>query len=160
MKFVSEEVIDQQVDALDNYTDEQYEKQMEAFSNAQPVVFSWLFSEHFDLLTEDEKGFMQYLALIIWNAIVKTNGGPTAPVSEDALGAAEERNYEILENSNAKNFRDRLNPFFDNTPQEELLAFAEEAVLEDEDEQDAIVTKEGRELIFIALKSMIDTVAQ
>lgn len=160
MKFVSEEVIDQQVDALDNYTDEQYETQMEAFSNAQPVVFSWLFSEHFDLLTEDEKGFMQYLALIIFNSIVKTNGGPTEPVSEEALGAAEERNYEMLEGSNSKNFRDRLNPFFDNTPQEELLAFAEEAVLEDEDEQDAIVTKEGRELIFIALKSVIDTVAQ
>lgn len=160
MKFVTEEIIDRQVDALDDLSDEQYEKQMEDFSTAQPVVFSWLFSEQFDLLTEEEKGYLQYISLIIWNAVVKTNGKPTAPVSEEELGTAEELNYEILEASTAKKFRDRLNPFFENYAQEELLAFAEEAVLEDEDDPEAIVTKEGRELIFIALKTLIDTVAR
>ncbi|MFN0216515.1 MAG: hypothetical protein ACKVT2_19820 [Saprospiraceae bacterium] len=155
MKFVSEKIIDATIDALEAISDEQYEKQMEAFSEAQPMIFAWLFSEEFELLTEDEKGYLQYLALIAWKSIEKVNG-PLDAVSEDEIGEAEEDNYEMLEASTAKKFRDRLNPFFENTDQEDLLAFAEEAVLESEDDPDSLVTKEGREPIFIALKTIVD----
>lgn len=158
MKFVSEKVIDAIIDELENLTDDQYEKRMEAFATVQPVIFAWLFSEHFDLLSEDEKGYLQYLSLIAWSAFVKENGLGEA-VSEDQIGVAEEHNYELLENVTAKKFRDRLNVFFENTPQEDLLAFAEDAVLEDEDDPDAMVTKEGRELIFVAVKTLVDVLS-
>ena len=82
--------------------------------------------------------------------------GPLGAVSEDEIGQAEEANYALLESSKASDFRDRLNAFFDGTDQEDLLAFAEEAVLEEEDEAEALVTKEGREPIFIALKTLVD----
>ena len=155
MEFVSEKVIDAVIEQLEDFSDEQYEQQMEAFAEAQPVLFAWLFSEQFDLLNEEEKGYLQYLSLITWRSIVQANGTPEA-VSEEQIGEAEEKNFEILEGSTAKKFRDRLNPFFENTPQEDLLAFAEEAVLEDEDNPESLVTKEGREPIFVALKTMID----
>lgn len=155
MNFVSEDIIDQVIEALETLNDDQYEQKMEAFSISQPVVFTWLFSEQFDLLTEDEKGFLQYLALIAWLSFEQVNG-PTEPISEEELGEAEEKNYEVLENSTAKKFRDRLDPFFKNTPQEDLLAFVEEAVMEEEDEPEAIVTAAGREPIFVAVKSIID----
>lgn len=158
MKFVSEDTIDAVIEELETYSDEQYEQQMQAFSEAQPVLFSWLFSEHFDLLNEDEKGYLQYLSLIAWKSIVKANGVVEA-VSEDQIGEAEEKNYEILELSTGKKFRDRLDPFFENTDQTELIAFAEEAVLEDEDDPESLVTKEGREPIFIALKTMVDALS-
>ena len=61
MKFVSEDVIDQVIEDLEQLGEDKYEAKMEAFSEAQPVVVAWLFSEQFDLLTEDERGFMQYL---------------------------------------------------------------------------------------------------
>jgi hypothetical protein len=61
-----------------------------------------------------------------------------------------------MENSTGKQFSDRLNPFFEGYPQEDLLAFAEEAVTEDEGEPDGIIGKEAREPIFVALKTMID----
>ncbi len=155
MKFVSSETIDSVIETLENLGDDQYEKQMEVFAEAQPVIFAWLFSEQFELLTEDEKGFLQYLALIAWQSYTKVNG-PVDTISEDEIGEAEEVNFGVLEASTAKKFRDRLNPFFEKYPQEDLLAFAEEAVLEEEDEVEALVTKEGRETIFIALKTMID----
>jgi hypothetical protein len=155
MKFVSEKDIDSTIEALENYSDEQYEQQMEAFAEAQPVIFAWLFSEEFELLTEDERGYLQYLALIAWKSNEKVNG-PVGSVSEDEIGEAEEKNYAILEASTAKKFRDRLNPFFEDTTQEDLLAFAEEAVLESEDDPDALVSKEGREPIFIAIKTLVD----
>ncbi|MFN4256995.1 MAG: hypothetical protein ACK4Q5_18495 [Saprospiraceae bacterium] len=156
MQFVSEKVIDDIIEKLDSLGDDQYEQQMDAFAEAQPVLVAYLFDEeNFHLLTEDERGYLQYLALIAWLSIVKVNG-PSEPVSEEAIGEAEEKNYEVLEASTAKKFRDRLDPFFENTPQEDLLAFAEEAVMEAEDDPDSIVTKEGREPIFIAMKTVID----
>ncbi len=155
MKFVSEEVIDRVIEQLEGYADEQYEQRMEAFAEAQPVVVAWLFSDQFDLLNEDEKGYLQYLALITWSANQEVNG-PLGAVSEEEIGQAEEANYALLEATKAQDFRDRLNAFFEGSDQEDLLAFAEEAVLEDEDEPEALVTKEGREPIFIALKTLVD----
>lgn len=156
MDFISEKTIDAVIERLDNMTDTNYESRMEAFAEAQPVVAAYIFDEEsFHLLTEDEKGFMQYLVLIVWESILKSHG-TVAAVSEDEIGEAEERNYEILEAQTAKKFRERLNAFFENYPQEDLLAFAEEAVLEDEDDPEALVTKEGREPIFITVKTVID----
>ncbi|MBK9339147.1 MAG: hypothetical protein IPM98_22475 [Lewinellaceae bacterium] len=157
MKFVSEDIIDAIIDALEDMSDEQYEQEMEKFAEAQPVLVAYLFDdENFHLLTEDERGYMQYLSLIAWLSNTKVNG-QTEPVSEEMIGQAEERNYEILEANTAKRFRDRLDVFFENTPQEDLLAFAEEAVLEDEEgTPEVLVTKEGREPVFIAVKTVID----
>lgn len=155
MEFVSEIIIDAVIDELESFTDDQYEEQMEAFAEAQPVLFAWLFSEHFELLNEDEKGYLQYLSLIAWRAIERVNG-ECEPVSEEQIGEAEEANYAILESSTAQKFRDRLNDFFEDSPQEDLLAFAEEAVLEDEDDPEALVSKEAREPIFVAVKTLVD----
>ena len=159
MKFVSEKVIDATIDALEAYSDDQYEKEMELFAEAQPVIFAWLFSEEFELLNADEKGYLQYLSLIAWKSTIEVNG-PLEAVSEQEIGEAEELNYEILEASTAKKFRDRLDPFFENTAQEDLLAFAEEAVLESEDDPESLVSKEGREPIFIALKTIVDVLTK
>lgn len=155
MEFVSEKIIDAVIDELEKLDDGQYETLMEEFAEAQPVLVAWLFSEHFDLLTDDEKGYLQYLSLIAWRSIVRVNG-PGEPASEDQIGEAEEANFEILEASTAKKFRDRLNVYFEDTDQEDLLAFAEEAVLEDEDDPESMVTKEGREVIFVAVKTLVD----
>ncbi|MCB0529033.1 MAG: hypothetical protein R2791_16010 [Saprospiraceae bacterium] len=155
MQFVSEKIIDAAIDGLEELDDELYEQRMEDFAEAQPVIFAWLFSEQFELLTEDEKGYLQYLALIVWLSVTKVNG-ETDAVSEEQIGEAEERNFETLEKSTAKKFRDRLDPFFEGSTQEDLLAFAEEAVLEAEDDPESLVSKEGREPIFVALKTMID----
>ena len=155
MEFVSEEIIDAIIDELETFDDEQYEEQMEAFAEAQPVWFAWLFSEHFELLNEDEKGYLQYLSLIAWRSIVSVNSDVEA-VSEDQIGEAEEANYAVLEASKAQDFRDRLNEFFEGSDQEDLLAFAEEAVLEDEDDPESLVSKEAREPIFIAVKTLVD----
>ncbi len=156
MKFISEKIIDAIIDQLDALSDEQYEEKVEQFAEAQPVLVAYLFNEeNFHLLTDDEKGYLQYLALITWIATVQVNG-PSDAVSEEMIGEAEERNYEILEASKAKKFRERLDVFFEETTQEDLLAFAEEAVLEDEDDPESLVTKEGREPIFVAVKTVID----
>lgn len=156
MKPVPSDIIDTIIEELEVLSDEQYEQAVEDFAAAQPVLIAYLFDEdNFHLLTDEEKGFLQYLTLIAWKAIERVNGS-VPPVGEDAIGEAEEKNYTVLESGGDKKFRDRLDPFFENYPQEDLLAFAEEAVLEDEEDPEALVTKEGREPIFVALKTVID----
>ncbi len=160
MKFVSEKVIDKVIDDLDKLNEDQYEKQMEDFAAAQPVVIAYLFNdENTHLHTEDEKGFLHYLCLICWLSFESENG-PCPAIGEDDLGEAEEENYGVLENSTEKQFRKRVDPFFEGYGQEDLLSFIEEAMLEDEDEPDAIVTKEGRESLFVAAKTVLDCFLQ
>lgn len=160
MKFVPADTIDKMIEELENLTDDQYEQRMEAFAAAQPLVVAYLFNdENFHLLSEDEKGFLHYLALIAWSALVRVNG-PLPAAGEDAIGEAEEKNYALLEESAGKTFRDRLDVFFENYPQEDLLAFAEEAVLEEEDDLESLVSKTGAEPIFVALKTVIDVLTQ
>lgn len=155
MKIVSSLAIDAAIERLEGLDENQYEAQMEVFADAQPVIFAWLFSEQFDLLTEEEKGYLQYITLIIWSASEQVNG-KAEQVSEDQLGEAEEANFEVAENLAGKSLSEKLDVFFEDYEQEELLALAEEAILEDEDDPEGIVTKEGRELIFVALKTVID----
>lgn len=160
MKFVSEKIIDAIIDELDNMSEDNYEQQMEAFSDAQPVVIAYLFDdENTHLLTEDEKGFLHYICLITWLSYERING-KTEPVGENEIGEAEEKNYAVLEASTATKFRQRVDAFFEGYPQEDLLAFIEEAVLEDEDDPEALVTKEGREPLFVAAKSVLDCFLQ
>ena len=159
MTPVTSNAIDKVIDELDQLSDEQYEQLMEQFTTAQPVIAAYIFQdENFHLLNDEEKGYLEYLALITWKTIDRVYGAIPA-VDEDSIGEAEEINFEIMEKSTGKRFRDRLDPFFETYPQEDLLAFAEEAVTEDEDDPDGIISKEAREPIFVALKTIIDVLA-
>ena len=67
---------------------------------------------------------------------------------------AEERNWTILKLAKGRDFQERLNAFFEDHPEkEDLLSFIEDALLEDEDSP---VTAEGREPLFVSLKTVID----
>jgi hypothetical protein len=74
-------------------------------------------------------------------------------IDSDELSVAEEKNWELLESITAKRFRDRLDVFFKDNKQTDLLAFVEDMLLDEEDE---LLTKEGREPMFVILKSIID----
>lgn len=164
MKFVSEEVIDKVVAALE--ANDNYETEMESIRETQPTILAYLLSENFAVLTMEEKEYLLYLTLVIVNAAEHVNSGlPLA--DEEALGGAEEENYGLMNASKERRFRDKLNVFFEDTPQEDLVAFAEDAVVMDdegeeneEEERTFKITKEGREPIFIALKSIIDVLEE
>ncbi|MCI5081058.1 MAG: hypothetical protein MRY78_05170, partial [Saprospiraceae bacterium] len=97
--------------------------------------------------------YLFYLATMLWKTIYDNAAQTLPPVTETQMGKAEERNWELIEEVKSKVFRERLNVFFEDSEQEDLLAFAEDMLtLEDQDE----LTEEGREPMFIALKSMVD----
>ncbi len=150
MKFISESEIDQVTDLI------QAEPDQEAFFKTlgedQPIVLSFLVSEDVKVLTQEEQELMYLLAAILYRAILNTH--PDCPmIDEDVLGKAEEQNWTMMEANIRGTFSERITPFFENYPQEDLLAFVEDSLVFDEDSQ---VTNEGRSYLFVVLKSMID----
>ncbi len=152
MQFVSEEVLDNIVERFDD-SEAAYEKAIEAFEKEQPILLSYLFSEEFEVFTSDEKEFMLLLATIIFTANRDVNGAQLQ-VDEKAIADAEETNWAKLEGVTANHFHERIDVFFQDHPQEDLLAFVEDALADDE--EDPIVTKEAREAMFVSLKTVID----
>ena len=147
--FISETIIDNVVAALE---EADFEQEITDFTDEYPVLIEYWGAEDFTLLTQDERELMLYLLLVLTKSVEQAQG-ELPPLSDEALENAEERNWERLETVTSKLFRDRMDVFFDNYPQEDLLAFVEDNLVEDED---SVVTKEGREPMFVALKSVID----
>lgn len=151
MKFVGEQVIDGIVEFLNNNQD-QLETIVQEKHEQQSVVFGYVFSDNLKILHQDEREFVLFLLLVIILAAEKTNG-EFSPIDVKDFEVAEEQNWTKLEASGAKSFRDRLDPFFEHTKQEDLLAFIEDAL---SDSEDGLASKEGREVVFVFLKSVVD----
>lgn len=151
MKFVSEDVIDQVLEELGDDPQRQADA-LQSLREEHPLVLAYLFTENFNAFLRQEKEFLLYLLLVIWWSCQKTAGG-LPEVTEDVLAEAEEANWALLQEAESKRFRDRLDPFYDQTRQEDLLAFIEDALI---DEEEGFVSKEGREPMFVILKSIVD----
>ena len=150
--FISETIIDNVVAALEEVD---FEQEIADFTEDYPVLIEYWGSEDFSLLTQEEQELMLYILLVLVKSVEKAKG-TLPPLSSETLENAEEHNWERLEAVTAKHFHDRMDIFFDNYAQEDLLAFVEDNLVEDDD---SLVTKEGREPMFVALKSVIDVIA-
>ena len=150
--FISEDMIDEVVLDLEAAD---FEREVSILGEEQPVLLGYVLSEDFELLTHEEREWLLYLVLVIYKATEK-GYEKIDPLSKNDLEAAEEANWARLETVTAKRFRDRMTPFFEGYPQEDLLAFVEDSLTEDEEDTDNFLTKEGREPMFVALKSVID----
>ncbi|MCB0618146.1 MAG: hypothetical protein KDC43_00780 [Saprospiraceae bacterium] len=158
MQTVPERTIDQVVEALEAET-LSIETLVSDLSEQQPALTAYLFSDTFQILTEPERELLLYLALIVWRSIEEV--APNRPLVEpEDIEEFEENNWTVMGESQAKRFRERLDPFFADTKQEDLLAFVEDALTVDEQEEldtaELSLTKEGREPLFIGLKTLID----
>lgn len=125
---------------------------LDAFREEQPLLLAYLMSENFEALTLREQEFMLFITLVIWTA-VKSESTEITEVDPDQLSEAEEHNWALLEASDKRMFHERLDVFFEDSPEEEILAFLEDAL---SDEEDGLSTHVGREAMFVSLKSISD----
>ena len=142
INFIAENTIDETVERLEDFEDHQ--SLINELGEIQPGILAYLTSESFDLFSDEERDFLFFMTLVIVGAIQKQHPD-LAVVTEDELGEAEERNWELFEKTKARAFRDKLDTFFDKYPQEDLLAFVEDAL---ESDEDSLITKEGSCLLY------------
>jgi len=118
----------------------------------QPAIISYLGQENLELLTEEEFDYCAFLVTIIYK-VYEQSGQEISLIEPEQIDAAEEENWEKLNNSAGKKFSQRIDVLFADFTQEDLLAFVEDAL---EADDLPIVTNEGREPMFIILKTIID----
>jgi len=156
-KMIQESTIDQILEKFENQAVD-FEIAVRDFGERQPAVLSFLMSDSEGVISEDEQDFMLYLATVIFSAVEKEiEDLPT--LQPDEIAEAEEANWALMEMTKGKPFRERLNLFFDDYPQEDLLAFVEDALAgeaEDMDGETFSLTPESQEPMFVSLKTVID----
>lgn len=156
--MISEKIIEKIVEQFENQETD-FEKAVQDFARQQPALLSFLMSETEGVFSEDELDFMLYLATVIYKSVEKGGTEELDKVSEEEIADAEEANWGLMSEAKGKDFRDKLDVFFENSPQEDLLAFVEDALTaggEDEEGESVNVTPEGQEPMFVTLKTIID----
>lgn len=159
MKYINDELLDSIIEELDT-TEEDFDKMMEDFDKKQPVIVSYINSESASVLTEEENDYLQYLALTMYRTVAYSAKVALPQITEKALDDAEEQNWQLWEAAKGADFNEKLDSFFEDHPQEDLLAFIEDAISEEDpdDPEDDVdfITVEGRIPMFIILKSIVD----
>ena len=133
-------------------------KAVRELAGRQPALLSFILAGMEGALTNDEKDYLLYLALVIWRAVEYEMPG-IAKVNAKAIVEKEEANWAMLESNKNHRFRQRLDVFFENTTQEDLLAFIEDSLTpenEPGDSQNFRVSPEGAAPMFVILKTVVD----
>jgi hypothetical protein len=159
MSFVPEHIIEDCALQIGE-SPEKAEALLKAMGAAQPALLPFIAGDESEsAFTQAEREYLLYLLLVVWNAWDAVHGRQPF-ISPEALSEAEEKNWELLEATPAKRFRERLDVFFAHSTQEDLLAFLEDMLAEPEedegDDTELSVSREGREPMFVLLKSVVD----
>ena len=149
--MIKESTIERILDRLESGVDDAAQE-IQDFAEAQPHLMAYLTDEENEAYTEAERELLIFGALVIYQSIQDERFEPAA-VGPALIEEAEGANFKLLEGGRGP-FRDRLTPLFAASPEEELLAFAEDLVVS-EAEEDGI-TKEAREPLFVSLKTVVD----
>ena len=144
--MITERQIDDIIDHLERQDDKEI---IEEISQAQPALLSYILSEGFEMLTKDEHKIMIFLFLVIYSAF----GSELETIEPNDIEITEEKNWELFNETSGSEFQDKITPFFKDYDQEDLLAFVEDTLVDDDDNP---VTDEGRAVIFIGMKTVVD----
>ncbi len=151
LSVISETTIENVLAHLESHQ-EDFAQEFGAFAEAQPDLVAYLADEENDAFTEDEQEILLFGAIVIYQSVLAEKG-EMPPATEEAISRSEEANYAVL-GEGAGTFHDRITPFFERTKEEDLLAFIEDLLVY-ESEEDTL-TKEAREPLFVTLKTVVD----
>lgn len=154
---------------MDMITEAQIDKAIEYFNDdptlvltkikelaqEQPYLNPFIFQDSYSVLTKDEQEYLLYIILILYQSI-KGKQEYLETMSPDDLQEAEEANWAIWEDEKASGIQEKNTVLFENTEQEELLAFVEDMVLDDEDDEESELSKVGQEIAMVVGKTLID----
>lgn len=155
MKFVSEDTIEQIIARTeDSDVLSTLEKR---WHDDYPAITDYFRQESFSLLTEQEVVYLKYILGVLFLSWEETNGEIAKSIQPKHLESLEEANWQKLNATKAGSFRERLDVFFKDHPQEDMLAFVEDSLQEDEDQ---LVTGPARDIVFICATTLLDVIME
>ncbi|MEL7163092.1 MAG: hypothetical protein AAFN92_20195, partial [Bacteroidota bacterium] len=147
--MIQEATIERILARLESGADD-FAVEIQDFAHAQPELMTYLTDEDNEAFTEAERELLLFGALVIYQSVTDERTEPEG-IAGTAIGKAEEANYAIMGQTKGS-FRDRVTPFFEQSEEEEILAFIEDLLVAEA--EDDSITKEAREPLFITLKTV------
>lgn len=147
--MIQEELIDQilvKVEAAD------FQQELDDFKNQYPILFSYLMNDQLASLTEEEFQLLFFDAIVMLKCFESVGKIP-GEFDPKALEDKESANWNLMQNTKPIAFQEKLDVFFEETRQEDLLAFIEDSLAEDDE---FAISSAAREIMFICLKSVLD----
>ena len=136
---------------IDNYLQSLEDNVNDIFLE-EKAFLAYLASDNFDVLNDGERRVMFFCCEVIFHAY-KNCHGEYPELDMAVFYINEESNWTMREE--ASSWETCKDEFFKASDEEDMLAFVEDVLVDDEDEN---MTDIGKEFIFILCKSYIDTV--
>lgn len=140
-------ITEQQIESIIEEISKEKEEAILAFVEGESNFSSYLLGEQFKLLSEEEKEVLLFVHIVVWNCYNKHIEHFDFDV--DDYMEAEETNWTLLDKLKLKR-EEKLDVMFKDYDQEDLLAFVEDMVDQEE------LSDLGKELVFVTAKSYID----
>lgn len=151
--LVDENIIESIIESLDN--NQKLIDLEKRWADDFPSISDYLNQENFSLLINEEKAYLNFIIAVIFLSWEKKFGGFEKDFNPKSLEKIEESNWEKLNKANGKSFREKLDVFFEGHSQEDLLAFIEDSIQEDEEQ---MVSSAARDIVFICATTILDTI--
>lgn len=130
--------------------DDQAEEIFKELDKLQPNILAFLFSDNHVIFSNNEKELLVFACLVLYKC---TMGTPRELISMEEIEQIEGKNYALV--NEKLSYDEQINLFFKGYPQEDLLAFIEDFISDEEDDEYA-VNPESKLPIFITLKTISD----
>lgn len=160
MATVSDEIIDQSTEELHNLEDEELKSMIYKMSEEQPALLSFLLSMGEDELSNEEQEVMLFLGVNIWNAFKKVK--PLPQISDEVIEKADKKNEEMinyLEGESEEGFTEAATNLVEDHQQYPLLQYVLNAIMEEDmEEEEPLVSEENKGLMFLTLKTYIESI--
>lgn len=151
MIFISESIIQEILTAYEDTN--VLESDFQILAAEQPIILGFVSKENTALLTENENALLEFLSLVIYQAVKK--GTVSIPVIDpESLEEQDELSWTLWNNYISKNIKTAFDHLFESTHQEDLLALVEDTLQQDEDQ---VISSVGREIIAVSCFTLIET---
>lgn len=155
--MIEETTINAAVDYLES-REEEFELLVDDFGQAQPALLAYVLSESTDVLTNHEKEYLLFLALTVWKSFeLEGLGKIIQEVEPEVIEEKEDVFWGWISESKERDFNKKIDRFFEESEEEELFAFLEDAL---EMEENEWLTPQGREAIFVFMATLIEVLSE
>lgn len=161
MNTISGKIIDRTWKRINEATEEEGKRLLDAMAKKQPFIVAYLMAVEETLMDEQERGQLILIGLILWE-VVSAESKSLKQVEMDDLETAERANVKFLEELEAGSEMDHmeaLQTLMASYNQMPLLSAAIEALMADSEEEPELAS-ENVGLALLHLKTVLDCMDQ
>lgn len=161
MKTISGKIIDRTWKRINDATEDEAQRRLDAMAKKQPFIVAYLLAVEETLVAESERGELMLIGLILWEVLSAENS-QLRQVTMDDLEAAEQANVKFLEELEAGSEMDHmagLQNLMATYNQVPLLSAVIEGLMAGNEEEPEMAG-EGIGLALLHLKTVLDCLDQ